>query len=116
MLSIVRLLNVATPATAFTEFVPESVPMEGFVPIASVTALVKLGVTMFSLKVTSTPSGATITIAGKSAGVTPTTVKVPSGVSTITLSKPGYAPDTEKVTAKANGQSHHVTLKKGGRH
>jgi hypothetical protein len=77
---------------------------------------VKLGVPMFSLKVTSTPSGATITIAGKSAGVTPTTVKVPSGVSTITLSKPGYASDVEKVNAKANGQSHHVTLKKGGRH
>jgi hypothetical protein len=78
--------------------------------------VVKLGKTMFSLKVTSIPSGATITIGGKSAGVTPTTVRVPGNeASAITLSKPGYATDTQKVTAKSNGQAHHVVLKKGGR-
>src|SRR5689334_7029284 len=33
-----RLLNVATPATAFGEAVPDNVPPPGFVPIATVTA------------------------------------------------------------------------------
>jgi hypothetical protein len=78
--------------------------------------VVRLGKPMFSIKVTSTPSGATITIGGKSAGVTPTTVKLPSyETSTIALSKPGYASDTQRVTAKTNGQTVHVALKKGGR-
>ncbi|HUS27803.1 MAG TPA: PEGA domain-containing protein [Kofleriaceae bacterium] len=77
---------------------------------------IKLGKTMFSLKVTSNPSGATITIGGKSAGVTPTTVKVAAFESSaITLSKPGFATDTQRVTPKQNGQAHHVVLKKGGR-
>jgi hypothetical protein len=78
--------------------------------------VVRLGKPMLSLKVTSSPSGATITIAGKSAGVTPTTIKVPANeASTISLTKPGYATDSQRVTPKANGQAHHVVLKKGGR-
>jgi len=76
--------------------------------------VVKLGKTMLSLKVTSSPSGATITINGKSAGVTPATVKVAGfEANTITLSKPGFAKDTQRVTPKNNGQAHHVVLKKG---
>lgn len=77
---------------------------------------VKLGKTMFSIKVTSTPAGATITVGGKPAGVTPATVKVAGfEASTITISKSGFAPDTSKVTAKSNGQAHHVVLKKATR-
>ena len=34
---------------------------------------------------------------------------------TITLTKDGYATDTERISVKANGISHHVTLKRGGR-
>ena len=37
------MLKVATPATAFTVFVPDSTPPAGFVPMATVTAAV-LGV------------------------------------------------------------------------
>jgi hypothetical protein len=77
---------------------------------------VKLGKVMFSMKVTSTPAGATITVGGKNAGVTPATVKVPGfEASSITIAKSGFASDTSKVTAKSNGQSHHVTLKKATR-
>lgn len=36
-----RLLNVATPATALTVAVPDSVPPPGFVPIATVTDAVE---------------------------------------------------------------------------
>jgi hypothetical protein len=77
---------------------------------------VKLSRVMFSLKVTSTPAGATITVGGKSAGVTPATVRVAGyETSTIKISKSGFAADTSKVTAKSNGQSHHVTLKRASR-
>jgi hypothetical protein len=76
--------------------------------------VVRLGKHMFSLKVTSTPSGATITISGKSAGVTPATVRVVAHeTSTITLTKPGYAKDSQRVNPKSNGQAHHVVLKRG---
>src|SRR4051812_8278388 len=37
---MLRLENVATPFTAATDVVPESVPPEGFVPIAMVTVSV----------------------------------------------------------------------------
>lgn len=77
---------------------------------------IKLGKMMFSIKVTSTPAGATITVGGKAAGVTPGTVKVAGfEAKTIKISKPGFAPDSAKVTAKANGQAHHVVLKKASR-
>jgi hypothetical protein len=42
-LSIVRPLKLATPFTAFTVAVPESVPPLGFTAIATVTAFVALG-------------------------------------------------------------------------
>src|SRR5512147_1013221 len=43
---MLSVLNVATPATAGTVFVPESVPPPGFTAMAIVTLLVKL-VTVF---------------------------------------------------------------------
>lgn len=76
--------------------------------------VVKLAKTVFSVKVTSTPSGATITMGKKSLGVTPTTIKLPAYESSpLTLKKPGFAPDTQRVNPKQNNTSHHVTLKKG---
>jgi hypothetical protein len=75
-----------------------------------------LGVATFSVKVTSTPAGATITISGKSKGVTPAAVQLPAFTTqAITLSKEGYQTDTQKVVIKSNGLSHHVVLKRGGR-
>jgi hypothetical protein len=71
---------------------------------------------MLSLKVTSSPPGATITVAGKSLGVTPAMVKLPANESaTLVISKPGFNPDTQKFTPKQNNQSVHVSLKKKGR-
>jgi PEGA domain len=77
---------------------------------------VTLGKTVYSVKVTSSPPGATITIAGKSAGVTPAMIKLPAGEQTvISIAKPGFAADNPKITPKQNNQSIHVNLKKKGR-
>jgi hypothetical protein len=87
-----------------------------FKPTAGKTSklVVKLARTLFQVKVTSTPAGATITAGGKTMGVTPTTIKLPGFETTaITLKKPGYSPDTQRVNPKQNNSSHHVTLKKG---
>ena len=86
-----------------------------FKPVNETSKLtVKLAKTLFSVKVTSTPAGATITAGGKSMGVTPTTIKLPGFEGTpLTLTKPGFAPDTQRVNPKQNNASHHVTLKKG---
>jgi hypothetical protein len=80
------------------------------------TRPVKVGLARatYSVKVSSSPVGATITLDGKVIGVTPTTVKLPAfETSTLKISKPGYAVDTRKVTPKANNLSVHATLKKG---
>jgi hypothetical protein len=80
------------------------------------TLAVKLAAALFSVKVTSVPAGATITVGGKPMGVTPTTIKVPAyAASSITISKDGFAPDTQKLTVKDNNVAHHVTLKKTGK-
>jgi PEGA domain len=86
---------------------------KAFTASATATKLtIKIPPPLFQLKVTSIPSGATITIAGKVVGITPTTIKVPAFAgSTITLTKDSYAPDTQKVTAKQNNATHMVTLK-----
>jgi hypothetical protein len=77
---------------------------------------VTLGQGMFSVKVTSSPAGATITVSGKPKGVTPTALQLPAFTTqTIVLTKDGYATDAQKVVIKSNGLTHHVTLKKGGR-
>ncbi len=78
--------------------------------------VVKLAKTTFTLKVTSSPAGATINIGGRSVGVTPTTIRLPAyEASAIVVSKPGYAADSKTVTPKSNNISHHVVLKKGRR-
>ena len=74
--------------------------------------VLKLTKLIVSLKVTSTPAGATITSGGKSLGVTPTTIKLPMGdAATLTLTKPGFATHVEKTTARP-GATIRVTLKK----
>jgi hypothetical protein len=71
---------------------------------------------MFSVKVTSMPPGATITVRGKVLGITPTTVKLPAFASTsITLSKDGFQADTETIAPRTNNATHFVTLKKASR-
>jgi hypothetical protein len=87
-----------------------------FTPVAGKAnqVVIKLAKTMFQVKVTSTPAGATITAGGKSLGVTPTTIKLPGFEATaLTLTKPGFAAETQRVNPKQNNASHHVTLKKG---
>ena len=67
----------------------------------------------FSVKVSSTPPGASITVGTKPMGFTPTTVKLPAfELATLKISKDGFTSDTQKVTPKANNLSVHTTLKK----
>jgi hypothetical protein len=69
-----------------------------------------------TVKVTSMPTGATITSGGKSLGVTPAMIKVPANESsTLVITKPSYATETKKLAPKQSNQSLHVTLKKKGR-
>jgi hypothetical protein len=78
---------------------------------------VTLGVAQFTVKITSTPAGATITIGGKSRGVTPSSMQLPAFTTqAITLTKDGYQTDNEKLVVKSNGLLHHVVLKKGTKH
>jgi hypothetical protein len=68
---------------------------------------------MFSIKVSSQPAGANISLNGKSIAMTPTTLKVPAlEQSTITFSKEGYIVESFKVTPKQNNQTVHAQLKK----
>ncbi len=74
---------------------------------------VSLARVTFSVKVSSTPPGASITVAGKSMGFTPTNVKLPAFESaTLKLAKDGFAPETQKITPKQNNQTVHTALKK----
>jgi len=84
-----------------------------FTATAEATKLaVKIAAPVFSLKVTSLPAGATITVGGKMVGITPTTIKVPAFSPTmITLTKDGYTPDTQKIAPRQNNVTHFVTLK-----
>ena len=67
----------------------------------------------FSVKVSSTPSGASITVGTKAMGFTPNMVKLPAfELSTLKLAKDGFAPDIQKITPKQNNQTVHSTLKK----
>ncbi len=68
---------------------------------------------MFSIKVSSQPAGANISLNGKAIAMTPTTLKVPAlEQSTITFSKEGYIVESFKVTPKQNNQTVHAQLKK----
>ena len=74
---------------------------------------IALARTTFTVKVSSSPQGATVTLGGKTLGMTPTTVKVPAfEASTLKIEKVGYAPEMQKVTPKNNASSISVTLKK----
>jgi caspase domain-containing protein/PEGA domain-containing protein len=58
----------------------------------------------YAMHVESTPSGATITLAGKLLGVTPATVKVPASESvTLVVAKDGYASASKDVIPTAGG-------------
>ena len=67
-----------------------------------------------SVTVTSTPSGATVSIAGRRAGTTPTQVKVMgfTGV-TLTVEKPGFRTETQKLYSKSDGERLTVRLVRG---
>jgi hypothetical protein len=70
----------------------------------------------FTVKISSTPAGAAITIDGKVVGVTPTALKLPAfETSTLVFTKDGYDPVTEKVTAKTQSFSVRASLKKKAR-
>jgi hypothetical protein len=79
-------------------------------PDANTTRLmVRFAAAMISLKVTSTPPGATIMVAGKVLGITPTTVHIPATGAALILTKDGYS--TETVSAKSTATVR-VTLKR----
>jgi len=68
---------------------------------------------MYSVKISSQPAGATITLNAKWMGFTPTVVKLPAfETSWLTIAKDGYTADTQKITPKQNNQSVYSTLKK----
>lgn len=74
---------------------------------------VALAKVTFTVKVSSSPAGATILLGTKSLGVTPAAVKLPAfETSTLTIKKDGYQPDTQKITPKTNNLSISSALKK----
>jgi hypothetical protein len=110
--------TIAVPCAAATatfkrpRYQPKDV---AFTPTADGVAVsAKLDRPSFTVKVTSTPAGATVTIGGKVIGKTPLTTKQPGFENTtVTFKKDGYATATAKLYAKANGSSVKATLKKG---
>jgi len=77
---------------------------------------VALAKPQFSVKVSSSPTGATITSNGKTLGVTPTVIKLPANEpATIVIAKPGFTADARKITPKQNNTTVHASLKKKGR-
>jgi hypothetical protein len=77
---------------------------------------VKLLAPMLSIKVTSSPSGATITIRGKNVGITPTLIRVPASQPTsITLMKDGFQADTQTIAPRTNNATHFVVLKRSAK-
>ena len=74
---------------------------------------VSLAKVTFSVKVSSTPPGASITVGTKSMGFTPTILKLPAfELSTLKIAKDGFGPEIQKMTPKQNSQTVHATLKK----
>ena len=67
-----------------------------------------------TLTVTSTPSGATVSISGRPAGTTPTAVKIMgfTGIA-ITVEKKGFKPVTEKLYSKVESDRLAVKLVRG---
>jgi hypothetical protein len=80
---------------------------------APVEVKVALARPTFSVRVSTTPAGAAVTINGKASGVTPTAVQMSAfEAATIVFTRSGYETDTEKVTPKAQNFPVHVTLKR----
>jgi len=74
----------------------------------------RLGRPSYSVKITSTPSGAEVTVNGRNAGKTPATIKVTAFEAvTIKVSKPGFQAKTTKVTATRNKTVVSVPLRRG---
>jgi hypothetical protein len=68
---------------------------------------------VFSLRVSSSPMGASITVNGKAMGATPTLIKLPGfEPATIVFAKDGFDPDTERVTPRQNNALVNAKLKK----
>jgi hypothetical protein len=68
------------------------------------------------VKVSSSPSGATVLVGGRSQGVTPTTIRLPiNATATLTFTKEGFTSVTLKVTPKQNNQSVSASLKRAPR-
>jgi len=87
-------------------------------PGTDTSVSVKLAVpaaAMVSMRVTSNPPGATITMGGKVLGITPTTIHLPANGASLTLTKEGYATDVERVVPRPNG-AHNVVLKHSTKH
>ena len=77
---------------------------------------VKLEKVTFTVKLSSSPPGATVSVGGRSIGVTPTTARLPAfELTSVVFSKAGYTSDTQKLTAKQNNQTLHSLLKKQGK-
>ncbi len=84
-------------------------------PKAGVDAPVRVALAKvtFTVKVSSTPTGAAITVNGKAAGVTPSNVKLNAfEAATVVMTKAGYEPFSASITPKQNGQAVHGALKK----
>ncbi|MDB4960236.1 MAG: hypothetical protein JWP01_235 [Myxococcales bacterium] len=82
-------------------------------PVGQKPVKIVLARVTFSVKVSSTPAGAAITVGSKPMGFTPTTVKLPAfELSTLTIKKDGFTADTQKITPKQSNLSVHTTLKK----
>jgi hypothetical protein len=99
-------LSFRKPRFAFTE--------RKYTPTAAGKPLkVALARPTYLVKVSSTPSGATVAVGGKPQGVTPTTIRLPiNETSTLTISKEGFATESQKITAKQNNQAVHTTLRR----
>ena len=66
-----------------------------------------------SIRITSVPPGATISVNGKAAGVTPASIKaIPGAATTIAVAKKGFVTATKKHTAKANNELVNFVLTK----
>lgn len=77
------------------------------------TVRVALARVTFTVKVSSSPPGATILLGAKSLGITPAVVRLPAfELATLKLTKDGYTPDIQKITPRTNNLSISSTLKR----
>lgn len=68
---------------------------------------------MFSIKLSSQPAGASVSLNGAQVAVTPSTMRLPAfEVATLVFTKDGFREETSRVTPKQNNQAVHVQLKR----